>query len=42
MNASPPYDLILGLDRSDQEAELCLIDTHTGQRRFFVVDTTSY
>jgi transposase len=26
-----PYDLIIGLDRSDKKADLCLIDTHTGQ-----------
>ena len=34
-----PYDLILGLDRSDQKADLCLIETATGQRRAAVVDT---
>lgn len=34
-----PYDLILGLDRSDQKADLCLIDPHTGQRRSVVIDT---
>ena len=28
-----PYDLVIGLDRSDQKADLCLIDPHTGQRR---------
>ena len=39
MNTLSSYDLILGLDRSDQKADLCLIDTRTGQRRSLVVDT---
>jgi len=39
MNSSPPYDLVIGLDRSDTKADLCLIDTHTGQRRNLVLDT---
>jgi len=39
MNSPHPYDLVLGLDRSDQKADLCLIDTHTGQRRSVVIDT---
>jgi transposase len=26
-----PYDLVIGLDRSDKKADLCLIDTHSGQ-----------
>jgi hypothetical protein len=26
MNTSHPYDLVIGLDRSDQKADLCLID----------------
>ena len=34
-----PYDLIIGLDRSDQKADLCLIGTRTGQRRSVVIDT---
>ena len=34
-----PYDLVIGLDRSDQKADLCLIDTHTGLRRSVVIDT---
>jgi len=33
-----PYDLILGLDRADKKADLCLLDTKTGQRRTVVVD----
>lgn len=40
MNSTPPYDLIIGLDRSDTKADLCLIDTHTGQRRTSVIATT--
>lgn len=34
-----PYDLIIGLDRADQKADLCLIETATGQRRTAVVAT---
>lgn len=34
-----PYDLIIGLDRADPKADLCLIETATGQRRTAVVDT---
>ena len=34
-----PYDLVIGLDRSDRKADLCLIDTHTGQRRSVTIDT---
>jgi transposase len=36
---SHPYDLIIGLDRSDKEADLSVIDTHTDQRRTVVIDT---
>jgi transposase len=39
MNPSPPYDLIIGLDRSDQKADLHLITTATGQRRSEIIDT---
>jgi transposase len=34
-----PYDLVIGLDRSDKKADLCLIDTHTGQHTQQSVDT---
>ena len=34
-----PYDLVIGLDRSDQEVDLCLIDLPSGQRRHVVIDT---
>ena len=34
-----PYDLVIGLDRSDKKADLCLIDSHTGQRRTVLIDT---
>ena len=40
MNSTPPYDLIIGLDRSDQKADLCLIDPHTGERTTRVIATT--
>ena len=39
VNTPHPYDLILGLDRSDKKADLCLLDTHSGQRTAVVVDT---
>ena len=34
-----PYDLVIGLDRADKKADLCLMDTRTGQRRTAVIDT---
>jgi transposase len=40
MNPTHPYDLIIGLDRSDKKADLRLITTATGQRRFEIIDTT--
>jgi Transposase len=39
MNSPHPYDLVIGLDRSDKKADLCLIDTRTGQRRSEVIAT---
>jgi hypothetical protein len=39
MNTSHPYDLVIGLDRSDKKADLCLIDTRTGQRRAEIIVT---
>jgi len=39
MNTPHPYDLVIGLDRSDQKADLCLMDTHTGARRTEIIDT---
>jgi len=39
MNTPHPYDLIIGLDRSDTKADLHLIDTATGQRRSETIDT---
>jgi transposase len=35
-----PYDLVIGLDRSDQKADLCLLDPRTGQRRTLTIDTS--
>jgi len=40
MDSSPPYDLIVGLDRSDRKADLHLIQTATGQRRSQTIDTS--
>ena len=39
MNPPHPYDLIIGLDRSDKKADLCLVTTATGQRRSAIIDT---
>ncbi len=38
MTAPPPYDPVIGLDRADQKADLCLIETRTGQRRTAILD----
>jgi len=35
-----PYDLVIGLDRSDRKADLHLITTATGQRRSQTIDTS--
>jgi transposase len=39
MNTPHPYDLVIGLDRSDKKADLRLITTATGQRRSAIIDT---
>jgi len=39
MNPLTPYDLVIGLDRSDKKADLSVIDIHTDQRRTVVIDT---
>jgi transposase len=39
MNRPHPYDLIVGLDRSDTTADLHFIDTQSGQRRSQTIDT---
>jgi len=39
MNTSHPYDLVIGLDRSDRKADLHLIDTRAGQHRSATIDT---
>ena len=39
MNTPHPYDLVIGLDRSDKKADLHLITTATGQRRSQTIDT---
>jgi transposase len=35
-----PYDLLIGLDRSDKKADLCLIDTATGRHTLQSIDTS--
>jgi transposase len=39
MNSPHPFDLIIGLDRSDKKADLYFIDTRTGQRHKQILDT---
>jgi len=39
MNPPHPYDLVIGLDRSDKKADLHLIDPRTGDQRAAVIDT---
>jgi len=39
-NSPHPYDLVIGLDRSDRKADLCLFDTHTGQQTQQTIDTS--
>jgi transposase len=39
IHTPPPYDLVIGLDRSDKKADLCLIIMATGQRQNLVIDT---
>lgn len=39
MNSTPPFDLMIGLDRSDRKADLFLIDPHSGTRRAHVIAT---
>jgi len=39
MNSAPPYDLIIGLDRSDRKADLHLIAPHDGHRTALTLDT---
>ncbi|MCP5520190.1 MAG: IS110 family transposase [Verrucomicrobiales bacterium] len=37
--AQPPFDLVIGLDRSDAKADLCLIDVLSGKRRHQTIAT---
>jgi transposase len=39
MHTLHPYDLIIGLDRSDKKADLCLINTRTLERLSLTIDT---
>jgi transposase len=40
LKTSLPYDLIIGLDRSDTKADLCLIDTHSGNQWSHTIGTS--
>ncbi len=40
MQTTSPYDLLIGLDRSDTKADLHLINTRTGQRQSQTVNTS--
>jgi hypothetical protein len=39
MNTNHPFDLVIGLDRSDRKADLHLIETNTGQTNHRTLDT---
>jgi transposase len=39
MNTPHPYDLVIGLDRSDRKADLHLIDPRTGHQQSATIDT---
>jgi transposase len=39
MNTPHPFDLVIGLDRSDRKADLHLINTRSGQRQSIIIDT---
>ena len=40
MTSNHPFELIIGLDRSDRKADLCLIDTRTGQTQKLTIATS--
>lgn len=40
MNTTPPFDLAIGLDRSDRKADLHLIDLHNGAEERTVIATS--
>jgi transposase len=40
MQTPHPFDLVIGLDRSDRKADLNLIDTHTHKRQSVIIDTS--
>jgi len=40
MQTAHPFELVIGLDRSDRTADLCLIDTRTGTRSHQIISTT--
>jgi hypothetical protein len=35
-----PYELVIGMDRLDRKADLCLIDTRTGRRWTLTLNTS--
>ena len=37
-----PYDLVIGLDRSDKKADLCIIDIRTGPATHRRPDTAAH
>jgi len=40
MKTTPPFDLVIGLDRSDRKVDLHLIDTATGQTRSQTIESS--
>lgn len=40
MNTTHPFDLVIGLDRSDRKADLYYIDTHSGKTEKQIIQTS--
>ena len=40
MDTPYPYDLVIGLDRSDRKVDLCLIDPRSDRRRTQILETS--
>ena len=40
MHTPHPFDLVIGLDRSDRKADLHLINTRSGERKSVIIDTS--
>lgn len=40
MQTLPPFELVIGLDRADRSADLCVLDTRTGARTSQTIGTS--